>query len=234
MSTLNACAFLKKGFQVRESENHISITTPQTFASGDPARLWVMKDFEALFFNDYGFSHNALGLSIPQPDNVEDIIKRTLVKLGSDIEFNGHELTLRIPENLASKGMSDYLNLYAMLTSYQPKTKTHQDQLDRLEDIFIYLQNKYKDVVMNAKYKGLSGIEHHFDFEAENTLIDFSIPNGQSTGSLLRKIQDVGTIYDGYEFNIILDDGNKKQFEKESRILNTVASVTPLSIIEPV
>lgn len=232
MDVLNVCDFLKEGFYIRQSENHFSVVTPQTFASGDPARFWVIKDFNGLVFNDYGFAHNALELSIPQPEKADDIIKSTLAKLDTKIDFNGVELKMHVPEKMIAKGMGDFLNLYALLTNYKPKTPKHQEQLERLDAIYIYLLKKYKDVEANPKFKGASGIEHKFAFKTEQTLVDFSTAHSQSTGAILRKIQDVKTIYDDMEYSIILDDSNLSSFKKESRILSTIASVTPYSVVE--
>lgn len=231
MMTLNKDAFLQQGFHIRESENHLAVTTPQTFVSGDPAKFWVIQDFNDLLFNDYGFSQNALSLSLPNPDKTKDIIENAIEKLDSNIEFDGFSLTRIVKQDQAGVAMGEFLNLYALLTSYQPKTIAHQDSMAILDNILIYLKRKYCGVERNVKFTGLSGGKHKFAFQTDHKLIDFAIPSSQSTGALLRKIHDVKAVYDDFEFSVILDDANKKSFDKESRILSTVGSITPYSLI---
>lgn len=231
MMTLNKNEFLQQGFHIRESENHMAVTTPQTFVSGDPAKFWVIQDFEDLLFNDYGFSQNALGLSLPNPDKTDEIIKSTLEKLDSKISFDGFALTRKIKQEQAGVAMGEFLNLYAMLTSYQPKNIAQQDIMAILDNILIYLNRKYSSVERDVKLKGFSGSKHKFAFQADHTLIDFATPSSQSTGALLRKIQDVKAVYDDFEFSVILDDANERTFDKESRILSTVSSITPYSLV---
>lgn len=231
MVTLNKSAFLQQGFYIRESENHLAVTTPQTFVSGDPARFWVIQDFDDLLFNDYGFSHNALSLSLPNPDKTNNIIESAIEKLDSNIKFDGFALTRAIGQEQAGVAMGEFLNLYALLTSYQPRSAAHQDTMDILDNIFIYLKRKYINIERDVKFAGLSGGKHKFSFQADHTLIDFAVPTSQSTGALLRKIQDVKAVYDDFEFSVILDDTNQKNFDKESRILSTIGSITPSSLV---
>lgn len=231
MMTLNTCAFLQQGFHIRESENHLAVTTPQTFVSGDPAKFWVIQDFDDLLFNDYGFSHNALSLSLPNPDKTNKVIEATIEKLDSNIEFDGFSLTRAIGQEQAGVAMGEFLNLYALLTSYQPKNIAQQDTMAILDNILIYLKRKYRSIEKDVKFAGLSGGKHKFAFQADHTLIDFAIPSSQSTGALLRKIQDVKAVYDDFEFSLILDDTNKRSFDKESRILSTIGSITPYSLV---
>jgi|26BtaG_2_1085354.scaffolds.fasta_scaffold01375_11 hypothetical protein len=233
MMTLNKNEFLQQGFYIRESENHLAVTTPQTFISGDPAKFWVVQDFEDLLFNDYGFSQNALNLSLPNPEKTDEVIKSILEKLDSKISFDGFSLTRKVKQEQAGVAMGEFLNLYAMLTNYQPKNIAQQDVMEILDNILIYLNKKYRglNVERNVKFTGLSGGNHKFAFQADHKLIDFAAPNSKTTGSLLRKIQDVKAVYDDFEFSVILDDTNKKTFEKESRILSTVSSITPYSIV---
>ena len=51
--------FLQQGFHVTERGQHLIVTTPQVFASGDPARFFVRRDFDNFIFDDYVSTHNA-------------------------------------------------------------------------------------------------------------------------------------------------------------------------------
>lgn len=223
--------FLQQGFHVTERGQHLIITTPQVFASGDPARFFVRRDFDNFIFDDYGSTHNAMTLSLPNPGKATEVMSSMLDKLDSRIEFEHFTLIRPTKSNQIGVAFREFLDLYAMLTTYQPKSSHHQESMAILENIYRFLKERYNDVIPKVKYKGLSGLNHKFNFQADNTLVDFAHPNGQSTGALLRKIQDVKLVYNDFKFNIILDDSNQRKFDSESRILSSVANIRPYSLM---
>lgn len=228
---LNKESFLQMGFDVYESPTSLIVTTPQTFASGDPAHFWVKNAHNKILFNDYGSSLNSLELSLPNPDNAYHILQSILKKLESPIELDGTALVREATESQVTMAISDYINLYALLTTYRPRNAKEQDVLEILDNIYHYLTARFDEVLVKVKYKGLSGNDHKFAFQAKNQVYDYAKATKQSTGSLLRKIMDVSNIYDDLDFNIVLDDSDEKQFEKEARILSTVANIKPYSLM---
>lgn len=228
---LNKDSFLQAGFDVHETTNSLIITTPQTFISGDPACFWVKNHQDKLQFNDYGSSLNALELSLPNPDKAYEVLQNSLKKLDSEIRLDGTALIRETDEKQINFAISDYLNLYAILTNYQPKSLVEQDIYAILDNIHNYLKQRFGTVETKVKYKGLSGIQHKFAFQANQHIYDFAKPNSRTTGSLLRKIADVKQIYNNLDFSIVLDDSDKTQFEKESRILSSNANIKPLSLL---
>ncbi len=223
--------FISAGFHILEKPKHLIVTTPQIFASGDPARFWVREDFNKLLFDDYGFTHNSVSLSLPNPDNAMEVIKQQLDKLDTQIIIDDFALIRHVDKAHLNLAIKEYLDIFSLLTNYQPKTAQHQDIMQILDSIYAYLARKYHSIEQKVKYKGLSGIEHKFAFQADNTLIDFAKPNSKTTGALLRKIHDVQTVYNDKEFSIVLDDTDERQFNKESRILSTVSNITPYSLV---
>lgn len=222
--------FLGYGFHVLDRQTHLIVTTPQTFASGDPARFFVSKRQGEYLFSDYGTTHNALELSLPNPDGVDDLIIRTLDRLDNHIKFQDY--TLSTYTNDIRQSIADFVNLYALLTTYQPKTKIEQDVSAVLASIEKYLLGKYGQAEKNVKIKGLSGTAHHFAFQADTHIFEFAEPLPRTTGTLLRKIHDVKSVYNDLDFSIFLNDlGNKKQFEKEAHILSGIAHIKPASLL---
>ena len=100
-----------------------------------------------------------------------------------------------------------------------------------MDAIYNYLKQRFGTVETKVKYKGLSGIEHKFAFQANQHIYEFAKPNSRTTGAILRKIADVKQIHNDLDFSIVLDDSDKPQFEKESRILSSNAIIKPLSLL---
>lgn len=223
--------FLQAGFDVYESPYSLIVTTPQTFASGDPACFWVKEQNHRVIFNDYGHSLNALELSLPNPDNAIDIIKRTLKKLDNEIYLDGTAIIRETTPAQVSVAMGDYINLFALLTTYRPKTVHEQATDEILDQIRHYLVRRFGVYDEKVKFKGLSGTEHKFSFASNDHVFEFAHPSARTTGILLRKIHDVKLIHDKLEFSVFLDDSDKKLFDKESRILSSVSNIKPTSML---
>lgn len=229
--THNFDSLIEQGFMVDSMGDYRVITTPQVFASGDPARVWVRGDFDNWQFDDFGFCLNAMSLSLPNPDKAAETIKSTLGKLTGGIQFDGVALGRRIPKERTHVAMREFVDLFAMLTNYQPKTASEQDLDAIMAHILVYLKRKYSNIEQNVSYNGMSGSKHKFAFQADNNLVDFANPKKQTTGSILRKIHDVQLVYDDFKFRIVLDDHDPKLFHRESKILNAVANVVPYSLM---
>lgn len=224
--------FLQAGFDVYESPHSLIVTTPQVFASGDPACFWVNEQKDDIIFSDYGHSLNALELSLPNPDTALDVLKRTLDKLGTPMYLDGVAVVRHADKSKISVAMGDFINLFAMLTTYRPRSVAEQNMDTIMANIRHYLLNRFGQFDEKVCYTGLSGTQHKFAFQANNSIFEFAHPHPRTTGQLLRKIHDVQMIYDELTFNIFLDDlGDKKRFDRESRILSSVANIKPSSLL---
>lgn len=228
---MNKEHFLQAGFEVYESPHNLIITTPQTFVSGDPACFWVKSSHDRITFNDYGHSLNALELSLPNPDNAIDVLKRTLRKLDSVIELDGVALIHQTNEQHISTTIGEFINLFAMLTTYRPRDIGQQELDNIMAHIYDYLINRFGSVQEKVRFTGISGIEHKFAFGIDNHVFDYTKPKPLTTGTLLRKIHDIKTIHNDLNFNIFLDDSDRRTFDKEARILSSMANIKPLSLI---
>lgn len=229
---MNKAQFLEHGFHVVQRPNHLIVTTPQTFASGDPAHFFVSWQHDRVMFDDFGTSLNALELSLPEPEQAPEVIKRMLDKLSSPIEFVDFSLSYEVSNQQTSMAISEFVNLFAYLTTYRPKSHHEQQILLILERIERYLHHRFGTVSSDIKLKGLSGLDHRFRFGTDNHIFDFSEPKSQATGALLRKIHDVKAVNEELQFSIFMNDmENRRRFDKESRILSTVANIKPLSLL---
>lgn len=229
---MNIAQFLEHGFYIVQRPNHLIVTTPQTFASGDPAHFFVRCQHNRVMFDDFGTSFNALELSLPMPEQASEVIKRMIERLDSPIEFMDFALSYEVPSNQIGVAISEFINLFAYLTTYRPKSQHEQQFLIILDKIERYLRHRFGMVNNDVKLKGLSGLDHRFRFGTNNHVFDFSEPKSQATGALLRKIHDVKAVNEDLQFSIFMNDmENRKKFDKESRILSTVANVKPLSLL---
>lgn len=229
---MNKAQFLEHGFHVTQRPNHLIVTTPQTFASGDPAHFFVSQQHDRVIFDDFGTSFNALELSLPMPEQAQNVIRQMLEKLNSPIDFVDFTLYYEVPSRQTGVAISEFVNLFAYLTTYQPRSSQEQRILAILKHIEHYLYRRFDTLVNNVRLKGSSGLNHRFRFGADNHIFDFSEPQSQATGSLLRKIHDVKAVHKELQFSIFMNDmDNRKQFDKESRILSTVANIKPISLL---
>lgn len=124
---MNKEHFLQAGFEVHEGQHSLVVTTPQTFVSGDPACFWVRSARNKVILNDYGHTLNALELSIPNPVKAIEIIKSTLARLDSQVHLDGVALIREIDEAHIDMAIGDYINLFAILTTYRPRTISEQN-----------------------------------------------------------------------------------------------------------
>lgn len=212
--------------------NLISITTPHTFASGDPVHFYLQKRKGQLILDDYGMNLNSFQLSLPMPEKASRIIKQKLHEFDNKIQFDGYHITRFIQPNEHAQAMSEIMTLFGTLTNFQPKTTHEQDKNIILHDIMIYLKDKYENIQPNYHTKGVSGTQYEFDFLADKTLIDFIPAHFNSTGAVLRKILDINQVYDEYDYRIIINDKDKQQAQKEAKIIMPLAKVVPLSLIQ--
>ena len=116
---MNKAEFLSYGFHVVERPHHLIVSTPQTFASGDPANFCVKKSPLGFLFCDYGMTHNAFELSLPNPNRADDIIRQQIDHLDSPIRFVDYTLVHETSQVQA--GIEHFVNLFALLTTYKPK-----------------------------------------------------------------------------------------------------------------
>lgn len=225
--------FQHLGFNAREFDGMLSITTPQTFISGDPVSFYIRQDHEEFIFEDYGRNLHSLELSLPNPKLASKVIKNQLNKFENQIVFDGNSFRRVVKENEKMEAISEFISLFALMVNYQPKNSTEQDRDLILENIFNYLKSRHDEVKTDYSIDGLSGTQYKFDFLADDTLVDFTNAHSNSTGALLRKIHDVeNLVCDDYDFRIIIDDKDSSISKRESKILLSVANVVPLSFIQ--
>lgn len=229
---MNKHDFLQYGLHVLERPNHLIITTPQTFLSGDPAHFCVRSSGERVIFCDYGMTYNALELSLPNPGDAKDIIRKNLKKLDRLIKFTDYALHADVAEAQTGDAIGEFLNIFALLTTYRPRSVIEQD-IDRIMDeVRTYLIKRFGSYEEEVRLKGLSGTDHYFDFAVNDHVFDVVVkPQANSTGRLLRKIHDVHAIHEGLQFNVFMNDEHKDSFEKESRILSSVCNIKPVSMM---
>lgn len=220
------------GFNAREFDGMLSVTTPQTFISGDPVSFYIRQDYDNFIFEDHGRNLHSLELSLPNPSMASKIVKNQLSKFENSIVFDGYGFKRVVDESERMGAISEFISLFSLLTNYQPKSVLEQNKDLILENVFNYLRKKYDKVETEYSVKGLSGTQYQFDFLADDTLVDFTNPHPNATGALLRKIHDVQNLTnEEFEFRIIIDDKNPKIANKESKILSSVANTMPLSFI---
>lgn len=221
------------GFNTRQFEDTICVTTPQTFASGDPVSFYILRQHEQLILDDYGVNLHSLELSLPNPGQSKKIISNILSKFDNKIEFNGYNFFRRAEVFEKTDALAEFLSLFSYLTNYKPKTTVEINRDLILEDIFSYLKKNHDEVTYDYHINGISGSEYVFDFLADDVLLDFTSSHHSATGSLLRKIHDVHNLvqYD-YKFEVVIDDRNNKKSIQEAKILSSVAKVVPLSNIQ--
>lgn len=221
------------GMTAREFDGMLSITTPQTFASGDPVSFYIRQDHDRFIFEDYGRNIHSLELSLPNPKLASTVVRNQLSKFHNEISFDGYSFTRTVKINEKMEAISEFLSLFSLMTTYQPKNTIEQNKDLILEDIFNYLRKQYDEIKPDYSIKGMSGTEYQFSFLADDTLVDFATAHSNTTGALLRKIHDVQNISrDDYDFRIIIDDHNSNIAKKESKILSSVANMVPLSTIQ--
>lgn len=228
---MNKHDFLRHGLHVIERPNHLIVTTPQTFVSGDPAHFCVRPSGMGVIFCDYGMTHNALELSLPDPSQASDIIRKNLDKLGGSIHFTDYALHAETTTAQTGQVIGEFLNIFALLTTYRPRTIHEQDVDIIMDGIRHYLLQRFGAFEEKAKFRGLSGTDYRFDFAVNDHVFEFVRPKPQATGQLLRKIHDIQAIHGDLVFNVFMDDSDKKQFDKESRILSSVANIKPSSLL---
>lgn len=225
--------FEKLGFYTREFEKTLCITTPQTFASGDPVSFYVTQDYDQIIFDDYGVNIHSLELSLPNPKEAKRIVSQQLNKFQNEIQFNGHNIVRRVEANDKTEALSEFISLFAYLTNYKPKNNSEVDRDLILEDIFLYLRKNHDSIKYNYNIEGISGANYTFDFLADETLVDFTSGHYNATGSLLRKIHDVqNLVKTDFDFEVFIDDSDKIRARKESKIISSIANVIPLSVVE--
>lgn len=223
------------GFNTREFDGMLSITTPQTFISGDPVSFYIRQDYENFVFEDFGRNLHSLELSLPNPKLASRIVRNQLTKFDNNIDFDGYGFKRVVEPSEKTIAISEFISLFSLLTNYQPKTTIELNKDLVLENIFNYLSKSYDKIETDYNIVGLSGTEYKFDFLADDTLIDFTTAHYSSTGALLRKIHDVQNIArKEFEFKIVIDDKNTKSANRESKILSSVASLVPLSAVRRV
>lgn len=139
---MNKHDFLQHGLHIVERPNHLIVTTPQTFASGDPAHFCVRNSGAGLLFCDYGMTHNALELSLPDPAQASDIIRKSLDRLEGIIKFTDYALHAEVAATQTGQAIGEFLNIFALLTTYRPKTAYEQDIDNIMDNIRHYLVKK--------------------------------------------------------------------------------------------
>lgn len=108
---MNKHDFLQHGLHIVERPNHLIVTTPQTFASGDPAHFCVRNSGAGLLFCDYGMTHNALELSLPDPAQASDIIRKSLDRLEGIIKFTDYALHAEVAATQTGQAIGEFLNI---------------------------------------------------------------------------------------------------------------------------
>lgn len=221
------------GFSMREFDGTLCVTTPQTFASGDPVSFYISQQHNELVLDDYGVNFHSLELSLPNPTQAKRVANNLLNKFDNSIEFNGYKFVRRVEIKEKTEALSEFLSLFTYLVNYKPQSNGEINRDLILEDIFNYLKKGHDDVKYDFNINGLSGSEHTFDFLADDVLLDFTSGHHSATGSLLRKIHDVqNLVQTDYSFEVVIDNRTNKKSMQEAKILSSVARVVPLSDIQ--
>lgn len=217
-------------FQSRNG--NIGVCTPHTFHSGQPAVYYIDVRGNTTYITDYGMNLSFFEDTLPNPSKAYHTLKRLIKRYESSyIKLSHGIITAQCPKPVTSLVIGYYLDILSAMTRYTPQTIEQQDDMELFDTIYHFLMLKHRDIETNVKVKGLSGETYEVWFKQGNKYIDYTKATPSKTGKLLRKIIDIANSQDNAKFQIFLDDSDKEQFKQEAGILNSIASITPISLI---
>lgn len=227
----------KLGFHVYHADDeHLCVTTPQTFSSGRPACYFISQNNNKIILNDFSLNFHAMSDCLPQPEKTENIISRLVRNTHTNglIRFEKHRIWCKAGVQDLEFAIGHYLNVLGRLTSYEAKPTADQELEEILSEIESFLLYKFgKDnLISKPKVLGHTGTSYDFNYRSGSKFIDYAKPEAEKTGKLLRKMFDVQNLQNDAEFQIILEDRiNKDHFRREAEILGNMASIMPASSI---
>lgn len=216
----------------------IEIGTPFSLPDGSAINVYLVQHGEHVRFSDNGdtlFQLHGMGLDVWQAQRFS-ALRDHAAKLNMHLDKSGELFTLARQEYAASGFAVAVAALVGVSQWASERLGEPAQEISlaaRLEP-YIVARDPGADLVRNKRVKGVSNVQHTFDFQHGNDLIDIIPANATATGGAMRKIGDIinGPFIAGLEPLIVVDDSkDKERADAEIGILSSITRAMPASLL---
>ncbi len=222
------------GFECHVIGDTLSVSTPFTFADGEPIGFYLDDTNAGVRVSDNSdtLAHfAAIGYDITDRKRWRSI-KQTVEAFGLSMLETG-EICGSDSKKSEDSLITRYIGAMLAVTAFEREYLELPEELEQfIQEVELYLR-AWKPQAKLDHYPvvvGHSGRTHTFHFDFDNQLMDAARPHGIRTGSILRKAADVINAGNKRKIVVVMDDREAlEQAKVESDILSTMVSVLPFT-----
>lgn len=211
------------------SENTLLVSTPFCFSDNSAINMYVEVDGDSHVVTDDG---NTLmrfyGIGMGENSRLATSLDRR-AKL-----YNGNLIHGRLVFSAHSlrEAYTNFLKTMIEIVNYELEhASLSETKASAINDVVTEIQRRNPgcQIERDISLTGFTGAKYLFPLKADDRVIAITSTHHQSTGSILRKVADIGKVGNQPPLVVIDDCENPKQGEREALIIETSAPCMLLS-----
>ena len=221
------------GFNCREvGDSVIAVGTPFSFSDGEAIGFYLHERRDEVVVSDNGDTlFHLRGVGFDLSDRRRWRAFRQVAEAHGFELLDSGEITARTSPSNVPQLLARYIAAMLEIVNVEREQLGIPDELDQyVQEVEFYLRawKPQADLVHLPSIRGISGRLHNFHFDFDGSLVDAARPHSNRTGSILRKVADIGLGGNQRRILVVMDDREDPERARvEAEILTSMVSVMP-------